>query len=1029
MRMNKKGIIKAYQLIYLLIFSCIVIIFSLVGFKSGSSGLQGSISSVMGHMDLRKFDFEAKGPASLQGDWEFYWNELIEPSDFEKGLYTGKPVFLRVPGNWNSFALRDRKLPADGYATYRVIISLKSNTTYALKLPYAATAYKLWVNQQEIMSNGIVGKNKGEGNAQMLPQIASFRVQNETAEIVIWVSNYGYSRGGLPSALLLGTEKQILEKRDRQLAMDLFLFGCIFIMGVYHLALFTQRKNDNSNLFFGILCLLISVRTVLIGERFLCSLMPGLNASVYLKVSSLSNASALPFFLMFIRSLYPDEIPKKFMVFSQLMALLFSIIVVFFPEGVFSQFVIPYEVLTLGIFGCLLLYLIKAIVKKRESALIVTLGAVFGFPCITIDLLKTIGMVNRFSLIPFGVFLFIFIQSFVLAGKFSKSFTMVKVLSQKLMSLDKLKDEFLANTSHELRTPLNGMIGIAQSMLEGAKGEWDTAQKYNLSLIVSSGKRLSNLINDILDFSKLKNKDLTLQLKSIDIKQVAEMVISLLRPLAKGKELKIVNQMDPRIPLVSGDENRVQQILYNLIGNAIKFTEKGMIKVDAWNDGDFVHISVTDTGIGIPEEHFEDIFRSFEQLDGSETRKYEGTGIGLSITKYLVELHGGTIRVKSQVNRGSEFTFTLPVSDEVKYLEGQTFLETCICIDSEELPVNETGTKPAATGAVRILAVDDDPLNLRVLVQLLSLHGYSVISSTRGKDALGRILDQKEEFDMVILDIMMPEMSGYEVCQRLRNQYSLQDLPILMLTAKNQLKDTLACFEAGANDFLSKPVEKLELLARVRALLSLKTSVKQEKMLRIAEVKCLQAQIKPHFLFNALNTILYCCRSDSSKAQDLLMDLSSYLRGGFSFRSGDEFVPLETELSHVKSYLSLEKARFSDKLNIIYDIEDEIEFNIPPLILQPIVENAVRHGLLPKIQGGTVKISIKKEENDIRLTVEDDGVGIPDEKIEDLLNGVCENAGIGITNVNNRLKTIYNSGLEIKSKLDEGTQISFRIPL
>jgi signal transduction histidine kinase len=216
-----------------------------------------------------------------------------------------------------------------------------------------------------------------------------------------------------------------------------------------------------------------------------------------------------------------------------------------------------------------------------------------------------------------------------------------------LQRLDQLKDEFLANTSHELRTPLNGIIGIAESLIDGVAGSLNDRQIFNLSMVVSSGKRLSSLINDILDFAKLKNRDIELQRKPVDFRQITEVVLTLCQPLLANKPLELKNEIRDEFSAVDGDENRLQQIMYNLVGNAIKFTESGLVTVSAERVDDMVEVTVADTGIGISPDKLTDIFKSFEQADASISREYGGTGLGLSITKQLVELHGGTIRVKS----------------------------------------------------------------------------------------------------------------------------------------------------------------------------------------------------------------------------------------------------------------------------------------------------------------------------------------------------------------------------------------------
>ncbi len=480
-----------------------------------------------------------------------------------------------------------------------------------------------------------------------------------------------------------------------------------------------------------------------------------------------------------------------------------------------------------------------------------------------------------------------------------------------MAKIDKLKDDFLAKTSHELRTPINGIIGITESILDGALGPLSEKMRNNLQLVSSSGKRLSSLVNNILDFSKIKNNALTLRRKYVGLREMTDLVIALSKPLVLGKSIVIVNDINRTTPSVFADENRLEQILHNLIGNAIKFTQKGSVTVraeiltsppapsspplmastqrDLLKDegrtlvspltsqplpsnfsfvpkdssttlgmtnksphspftphhspteiAGFVQISVSDTGIGIPEGKFEAIFQSFENMDNSSIREYGGTGLGLSLSKQLVELHGGKIWLESELGKGSTFYFTMPLASAKLGLVPQSVTDSEA---SASVPVNGSSyasqppsdkgdlgdsipspVSPAAGSAGNILVVDDEFINIQVLQNQLSVHGFNVMMASSGQEALELLEHEIDTVpDMVILDVMMPLMTGYEVCQKIRETYSISELPVIMLTAKNQpFADLQIGLEAGANDYLTKPFNKNELLARVNNLLSLK---------------------------------------------------------------------------------------------------------------------------------------------------------------------------------------------------------------
>ena len=406
-----------------------------------------------------------------------------------------------------------------------------------------------------------------------------------------------------------------------------------------------------------------------------------------------------------------------------------------------------------------------------------------------------------------------------------RDITVRKQAEEALLRADALKDEFLANTSHELRTPLNGIIGIGQSMLDGATGQLTADQRGNLGMVVASGRRLASLVNDLLDFSKLRHEKIELRCRPTDVHAVTDLVLTVSRALVGKRPLRLFNRVDPRVPLVDADDDRVQQVLFNLVGNAIKFTPGGgAVEVFAEVQGNRVEVTVSDTGIGIPRERFDAIFESFSQGDGSEAREHGGTGLGLAITRQLVELHGGTIRVDSQVGAGSRFRFDLPLSSATREMltPGHESHQSVSAVLADVHLTSNTGpTAPVAEGnGYRILVVDDEPVNVQALVNYLSLANYEVATAASGPEAL-EYLSSDAACDLVLLDVMMPKLSGFEVCEKIRERFSHAELPVILLTAKNRVSDLVNGFSAGANDYLTKPYASDELLARVNVHLEL----------------------------------------------------------------------------------------------------------------------------------------------------------------------------------------------------------------
>ena len=443
-----------------------------------------------------------------------------------------------------------------------------------------------------------------------------------------------------------------------------------------------------------------------------------------------------------------------------------------------------------------------------------------------VELNQKIANRNRLIVIAFGILLLVG----VLAQRIRilqqrKKVAFEKEKSKRLEQIDELKDQFLANTSHELRTPLNGIIGIAEGLRDGVHADDPIQQKSNLAMIVSSGKRLSNLVNDLLDFSKMRNDELHLNLKPVDIWSLTEIVIQMNKSMADAKEVTISNELSKNAKAVSADEDRLQQILFNLIDNAIKFSDGGSVTITGEIQNNHMAISVKDEGVGISKHQMEEIFDEFKQLDAATDRKYRGTGLGLSITSKLVKLHGGQICVSSSPGQGSTFTFTLPLTSDAAAsgtVVEQLSRTVSTALDETIVPAIIPKASKQESSKIRILIVDDEPINHQVLHNHLGTQHYDITSAMDGNKAI-KLLDDGFQFDLVLLDIMMPRMTGYAVCQQIRKKFLASELPVIMITAKNQVSDLVEALSYGANDYLAKPFSKDEFLARIKTHLDLYT--------------------------------------------------------------------------------------------------------------------------------------------------------------------------------------------------------------
>ncbi len=815
----------------------IICILLLVLLASGCANVKTPPRAAAGVLDLSAWDFEKDGIAYLEGQWEFYWGRLLTPDAFGAGDVTARTGYFFIPGYWNGHRVDGSTLAGDGYATFRLKIRLiHSEQRLAFRIEDQSTAYRLWVNGSLVMENGIVADRAAAAKPYQKITTAVVPAHTEYLDCVLQVSNFHLSNGGPYRRIALGTADAIARRQNLLFAVDLLLCGILGFIGVYHLVFYLLRKRDPSLLDFGFTCFCWSAGIPFgaMGGRFIMLIFPGTPWYWMARMELLTWFPIVPLWLMFFASLFPPQFSSKFTRFAQVVGAAFFAFVIFAPSRAVSLTEVPYQIFSIAVIAYICLGLYRAVRKRSSGAGLMLAGFLILVATVINDILYMNLIISSVYLVSVGIGVMILFQTFALARRFALSFAAVETLTEELeqknivlSQLDKLKDEFLANTSHELRTPLNGIIGIAESLLQGVTGMLSEKTRRNLSLIVASGRRLTGLINDILDLSRLRNKDIRLRRQPVDVRTVTDTVLRVMRPLAEAKPLVLQNDIPHDLPPALGDEERLQQILYNLVGNAIKFTDQGTVRISAGQTDSRIEVTVADTGIGIPSDKQVLIFQSFEQADASDARAYGGAGLGLSITQQLVELHGGTIGVVSTPDEGSIFRFTLPVSPQ----DHQTFSRPPV-IEEVELCVSPAGLiaadEPAARlpgfdGSVTILAVDDDPINLQVVANYLAYSNVTVLTAAGGRQVIDRI-ENGPFLDLILLDIMMPHVNGYEMCRWLRQRYTSSELPVIFLTAKNAPGDLVQGFAEGANDYLPKPFIKDELIARVVSQLKLKQS-------------------------------------------------------------------------------------------------------------------------------------------------------------------------------------------------------------
>ncbi len=817
------GAVKKYTIYLILLFGFISLMMVFIN-KDVNYSVKAPISQ-NGVMDLTNWSFEKNGVVMLNGEWEFYYEKLLDYEDFHSnGKSEAMSGYIKVPGKWRNYEINGKKIDATSYGTYRLKVQLNKTSAsdvFGIHVPYQFTAYNLMINDKQI---GSKADNPDKNSTILENRNIFFNSEDSSMEIIIQIPSQVFEDGGTHLSLYLGRYEDIITKDKKNLLREMMLFTCLMIMGLYHVLLFIFLKKMKYILNFGLLCIGIAFRSIYINEAMLISQFLTVNFSTYNFINLPVTLLCIILFAGFIYELYPQEFSNR----------IYRAIFIFFGGMIITSIILPYslnsKLISLdntAIVICAIYFLyviIRAALNKREGYKLM----VFAMIIMAINSVSDVIFIynKNYSVIndrtTLAMIIFVFVIALLLSKIYANAFLSVDNLSKELLSLDKLKDEFLANTSHELKTPLNGIIGIAESLIDGAAGETSAEVKKNLSIISASGKRLSNLINDILDYSKLKHTDIKLMHKPLNFYKLVELTMAVFIMTKHNDKIVLKNELPVDLPYFCADEARLQQIMYNLLDNAIKFTEEGEISVRARLLQGYIEITVKDTGMGIPKDKQEDIFQSFEQIVVSDEGNYGGTGLGLAICKKLIELHGGTIRCESVIGSGSSFIFTLPMS-ECKY-------EIATSERSEDRklsfePIVTNSNTNCVNQKSKILVVDDEPVNIQVLINYLSLENYNVVTATNGQTGL-KLIDEVD-FDLIILDAMMPKMSGYEVCKRIRKKYNLIELPILMLTANSQLSNICLAYDCGINDYVTKPFEKQELIARIKTLVTMKKAVKQ----------------------------------------------------------------------------------------------------------------------------------------------------------------------------------------------------------
>lgn len=826
-----------------------------------------------GFIDLAGYDFQTGGPINLDCRWGFYWKQLLSPADFRPGKACS-PDYIGVPGMWNGYRSGSEVAGGDGFATYRIVVKNMSAGYYGLKIPSMATAYRLWVNDREVARNGIVAPGR-EMVPQQMPAVAFFAAKGEDVAITVNVSNYMSDKGGMWESLKLGTEQQVLRERLIAVACDLLLFGSILFMSLYHFGLFLFRRKDRFTLWFGLVCLVISIRIMITGEFFLVYLFPAINWYLELKLEFLTVFSDFAFFLLFLDSLYGRDFNIRIVKLFVAVSAVFSILALVLQVRTIAMLLPFFHLIIIAGLVYMVSVLVLCAARRRNGAVFILAGFMILILALVNDILDSEGIIYSVYLYPWGLLVFCFSQSLVLSGIFSRSLKSVEYLSvqlgqsynrieeynknlefmisertselaganEKLREQDEIKTRFFSNISHDLRTPLTIILGPVDDALEGKPLGRETLQSMQ-----RNGRNLMSLINDLLDMSRITSGMIRLDVRLTDMRELVTRCCMDMQHTAQARRISM-ECIPGDLPVhVYVDNARIVQVLYNFFSNSFRFTGPGgIITVRTGFDDGYAVIEFSDTGCGIPSDRISYVFDRFAQAWEWAGINYGGNGLGLSIVKELVELHCGTVSVESRhisefpLNHGTVFTVKIPpgtshfddkvhravISDAAESAASrypvahQTGEGVPALIRDERHLLHSAGSClsdekcPEGDEDLPVILVVDDDREFCLMLENMLAGSYRIIKACDGREAMN-ILNSSAGIDLVLSDIMMPGMDGYELLRQMRSAGDTALIPLIFLTGRADQYMKIEALGIGAVDYVTKPFNSAELILRIR---------------------------------------------------------------------------------------------------------------------------------------------------------------------------------------------------------------------